>query len=109
MDTTNTQVMSLRLSAEEIEKIDAAAAMTGMSRPDYVRSKLLMAPASAPAIPLQETLNYLIYMVENLHLSTYLIAEKSAVLLPEQLQEILKRATGEAAYYVSTLASTWRR
>ena len=102
MDATNTQVMSLRLSIEELQKIDAAAAEAGMSRPDYARTKLLEpVPTASPA--LEESIRYLIYMVENLHLSTYLIAEKSAFLEPEQLHAILKSATQEAGLYVHQL------
>jgi len=102
MDATNTQVMSLRLSIEELQKIDAAAAEAGMSRPDYARAKLLE-PATTASYALEESIRYLIYMVENLHLSTYLIAEKSVFLEPEQLQAILKSATQEAGLYVHQL------
>ena len=102
MDATNTQVMSLRLSIEELQKIDAAAAGAGMSRPDYARAKLLE-PATTASSLLEESIRYLIYMVENLHLSTYLIAERSAFLEPEQLHAILKSATQEAGLYVHQL------
>ena len=102
MDATNTQVMSLRLSIEELQKIDAAAAEAGMSRPDYARTKLLE-PATTASSALEESIRHLIYMVENLHLSTYLIAEKSAFLEPEQLHAILKSATQEAGLYVHQL------
>ena len=102
MDATNTQVMSLRLSIEELQKIDAAAAEAGMSRPDYARTKLLE-PVPTASSALEESIRYLIYMVENLHLSTYLIAEKSAFLEPEQLHAILKSATQEAGLYVHQL------
>jgi Ribbon-helix-helix protein, copG family len=106
---TEPRTITFKLPAEEADALDARASQAGVSRSDYLRTLLAAPPAAAPPPDLQEILHYLVYMIENLHLSTYLIAEKSGALLPEQLQEILKEATGEAAFYMSQLDQHFTR
>jgi len=104
----DTITIGFRATQEEKSRLQAEADKAKLSLAEYVRTKALTsAPTTDPSM--RETLRYLIYMVENLHLSTYLIAEKSAVLYPEQLQEILQDATGQAGLYVHRLSENFAR
>ena len=104
----DTTTIAFRATAEEKSRLQSEADKVKLSLAKYVRTKAL-APAQTTDSGIEETLHYLIYMVENLHLSTYLIAEKSAVLYPEQLQEILQDATGQAGLYVHRLSENFAR
>jgi uncharacterized protein (DUF1778 family) len=107
MDEKEQKTITFKLSDKEAELLDERASQANLSRSDYLRS-LIAAPAAA-AKSIEETLRYILYMVESLHLSTYLIAEKSAVLYPEQLQEILRDATGQAGLYVHRMEQNFAR
>ena len=96
------------VSAEEKSRLQTDADKAKLSLAEYVRTKAL-APAQTTDSGIEETLRYLLYMVESLHLSTYLIAEKSAVLYPEQLQEILQNAIGQATLYVHQMEQNFAR
>ena len=104
----DTSTIAFRATAEERARLQTQADSVKQSLAEYVKSKAL-APAQTTEPWLQETLRYLIYMVENLHLSTYFIAEKSAFLQPEQLSEILQDATGQAGLYVHQLDKNFAR
>jgi hypothetical protein len=79
VDGANTQLMSIRLSSEELQKLETEAAEAGMSRADYIRRTLL----SARATPLAEAgnsdiealLRHLIYITNRIHIAIYSIAE----------------------------------
>jgi Ribbon-helix-helix protein, copG family len=107
MDEKEQKVITFKLSDKETELLDERASQANMSRSDYLRS--LIATPRTTNKSIEETLRYLLYMVESLHLSTYLIAEKSAVLYPEQLQEILQDATGQAGLYVHRMEQNFAR
>jgi hypothetical protein len=108
VDEKQPQVLSCKVSAEEAETIKTRAAALEISVSEYLRTRGLSDPPTSSKL-VEESLRYLIYMVENLHLSTYLIAEKSAFLEPEQLHAILKHATQEAALYVHHLDRNFAR
>ena len=103
MDTANTQVMSIRLSAEELQKIDAAAAAAGMSRPDYARRKLLAPAIELPASNLEALVKHAIYTINQTYNALYSIAEAEGkagrFLSTEQLREVYDRVRAEALVY----------
>jgi hypothetical protein len=107
MDTTNTQVMSLRLSSEEVQKIDAAAAAAGMSRADYTRSRLLSPnPAPAPEAGskhFEDLLLHLIYIANRIHVAVYYIAETAGTLPTERLEELYDEVAEEGIRYLNDL------
>ena len=104
----DTTTVACRVTAEEKSRLQTDADKANLSLAEYVRTKAL-APAQTTDPRIEETLRYLLYMVESLHLSTYLIAEKSAALYPEQLQEILQDATGQAGLYVHRMEQNFAR
>jgi hypothetical protein len=108
VDEKQPQVISCKVSAEEAEAIKARAAALEISVSEYVRTRALSDPLTANR-SVEESLRYIIYLIENLHLSTYLIAEKSAFLQPQQLHEILKDATRQAALHAHQLDSNFAR
>jgi len=110
MDTANTQVMSIRLSSEELQKIDAGAAAAGMSRPEYARSKLLAPAIELPASNLQARLEKLealvkhgIYITNQVYVALYAIAEAEGktghFLTAKQLDEVYDRVRADALVY----------
>ena len=107
MDTTNTQVMSLRLSSEELQKIDAAAAEAGMSRADYTRSRLLPStPAPAPEVGskhFEDLLRQVLYVVARLHAAVYSIAETAGTVSTDRLHEIYDECAQEGMRYLEEL------
>ena len=92
MDAANTQVMSIRLSSEELQKIDDAAAAAGMSRPDYARSKLLAPAIDLPSSRLEALIKHGIYMANQIYVALYSIAEAEGkarrFLSTEELREV---------------------
>ena len=103
MDTANTQVMSIRLSPEELQKIDAAAAAAGMSRPDYARSKLLAPAIEMPTGNLETLIKHAIYTINQVHTAMYSIAEAEGkagrLLSTEQLREVYDRVRADSIRY----------
>ena len=110
MDTANTQVMSIRLSAEELQKIDAGAAAAGMNRPEYARSKLLAPAIELPASNLEARLEKLealvkhgIYITNQVYVALYSIAEAEGkagnFLTAKQLDEVYDRVSSDALVY----------
>ena len=103
MDTANTQVMSIRLSPEELQKIDAAAAAAGMSRPDYARSKLLAPAIELPTSRLEDLVKHGIYLANQIYVGLFSIAEAQGqarrFLSTEELREVYDRVRTAALGY----------
>jgi hypothetical protein len=110
MDTTNTQVMSIRLSSEELQKIDAGAAASGMNRPDYARSKLLAPAIEMPANNLEARLEQIealvkhaLCRIDQVYDGIFSIAEDEGKLSTEQLKEIHDRILEQTVRHATKL------
>ena len=107
MDSANTQVMSIRLSSEELQKIDAEAAEAGMSRADYIRRTLLSTRATPPADAgnshIEALLRHLIYITNRIHIAVYSIAETAGTLSTERLETIYENSVTEGLQYMADL------
>jgi hypothetical protein len=103
MDTTNTQVMSIRLSAEELEKVDAAAAAAGMSRPEYARSKLLAPAIDPPTTNLEALIKHAIYTINQVYVGVFAIAEAEGkarrFLSAREIDQVHDQVRAEALVY----------
>jgi len=107
VDSANTQVMSIRLSSEELQKIDAEAAEAGMSRADYIRMTLLSARATPAADAsnryIEALLRHLIYITNRIHIAVYSIAETAGTLPTERLETIYENSVTEGLQYMADL------
>jgi hypothetical protein len=106
VDTANTQVMSIRLSSEELQKIDAGAAAAGMSRPEYARSKLLETKNGSLESRLQKLEDFMVYglsLLNQVHEALYLITETQGkvqrFLSTEELAEIDDQARADSILF----------
>jgi hypothetical protein len=103
MDATNTQVMSIRLSSEELQKIDAAAAAVGLSRPDYARSKLLAPIIETPTTQLEALIKHAIYMANQIYVGLFSIAEAQGqarrFLSTQELRKVYNQVRAAALNY----------
>ena len=107
MESANTQVMSIRLSAEELQKIEAEAVEAGMSRADYIRRTLLSVPATAPADAgnrqIEALLRHLIYITNRIHIAIYSIAETAGTVSTDRLETIYENSVTEGLQYMADL------
>jgi hypothetical protein len=81
-----TQTVGFRATPQEIAKMDEEAKAAGLSRADYVRSKVLAPPAGTLNANSNRMLEHLGYMINQVHEAIYSIAE----------------AEGEAGRFLST-------
>ncbi len=107
MESANTQVMSIRLSSEELQKLDADATEAGIGRADYVRRTLLSARATPPADAgnrhIEALLRHLIYITNRIHMAVYSIAETAGTLSTERLETIYENSATEGLQYMADL------
>ena len=107
MDSANTQVMSIRLSSEELQKIEAEAVEAGMSRADYIRRILLSARAIAPADAgnshIEALLRHLIYITNRIHIAVYSITETAGTVSTDRLETTYENSQTEGLQYMADL------
>jgi uncharacterized protein (DUF1778 family) len=59
MDSKETQTISLRVTAEELQRVDNAAQEAGLNRPDYIRARIFAPDNSARITQLERQLHEL--------------------------------------------------
>ncbi len=94
MEDKEKRIVSFQVSADELEAIEGAAAKKGISRSEYVRSKVLAA-AGEPQGNFEALLRYLIYITNRTHMAVYAIAENAGTLTTDRLQTIYDDAVTE--------------
>ena len=101
-----TQTVGFRATAEEVATMDASAKASGISRADYVRSKVLAASTPTPDARidnLEAMIKHAIYAINQVHTALYSIAEAEGkagrFLSTEELREVYKRVRVEAIRY----------
>ena len=95
MEDKDKRIVSFQVSADELEAIEGAAAKQGISRSEYVRSKVLAPAGQGPQGNFEALLRYLIYITNRTHMAVYAIAENAGTLTTDRLQTIYDDAVTE--------------
>ena len=103
MDEKQQQVISCKMSADEAEAINAAAASLGISVSEYVRSKVLASAGECLQGNLEALLRYLIYITNRTHIAVYSIAQNAGTLTTDQLRTIYDDAVTAGLRYMAEL------
>ena len=96
-------MFNFKVSIEEAETIDAAAKGLGMTRSDYLRSRVLSVPDSISTGNLEALLRYLIYITNRTHIAVYSIAENAGTLTTDRLRTIYDDAVTAGLRYMAEL------
>jgi len=96
-------MFNFKVSIEEAETIDAAAKALGMTRSDYLRSRVLSAPSATPTANLEALLLYLIYITNRTHIAVYSIAENAGTPTTDRLRTIYEDAVTAGLRYMIEL------
>jgi hypothetical protein len=110
MEDKERRIVSFQVSADEVEAIESAAANLGVSRSEYLRSRIL-SPASADADNnteatlrhLEGLLRHLVYITSRTHVAVYAIPETAGTMSTKQLREIYEGARIAGLEYMADL------
>jgi hypothetical protein len=111
MEDKERRIVSFQVSGEELETIEIAAANQGVSRSEYLRTKVLSARsastesnAEASLQRLEGLLRHLVYITSRTHVAVYSIAETAGTISTRQLREMYEAARTAGLEYMATLA-----
>jgi len=96
-------MFNFKVSVEEAETIDAAAKAGNMTRSDYLRSRVLAAPALPPTPEIERLLRHLVYIASRTHVAVYAIPEIAGTISTKQLREIYEGARIAGLEYMADL------
>jgi hypothetical protein len=97
------RMISFQVSADELEAIEGEAARQGISRSEYLRTKVMAQPGEGPQGITEALLRHLIYITSRTHIAIYSIAEEQGSLSTERLQGIYDAALAEGLTYINEL------
>ena len=103
MEEREQRMFNFKVSIEEAETIDAAAKGLGMTRSDYLRSRVLSVPDSISTGNVKALLRYLIYITNRTHIAVYSIAETAGTLTTDRLRGIYDDAVTAGLRYMAEL------
>ena len=110
MEDKERRIVSFQVSGEELETIEIAAANQGVSRSEYLRTKVLSASsastesnAEALLQHLEGILRHLIYITSRTHVAVYAIPETAGTISTKQLREIYEGARIAGLEYMADL------
>jgi len=103
MEEREQRMFNFKVSIEEAETIDAAAKGLGMTRSDYLRSRVLSAPSATLTANLEALLMYLIYITNRTHIAVYSVAENAEILTTDRLRTIYDDAVTAGLRYMIEL------
>jgi mobilization protein NikA len=98
------RMFNFKVSVEEAETIDAAAKAGNMTRSDYLRSRVLAAPALTPTAEVERLLRHLVYIASRTHVAVYAIPEAAGTISTKQLREMYEGARTAGLEYMAELA-----
>lgn len=99
----NQIMISFRLSADAVERIDARATEAGMSRSEYLRARAESLPEDSITSDVEALLRHLIYMESRTHIALYSIHEMADTLPTAELKKIYDHAITESNKYMVAL------
>jgi predicted outer membrane protein len=97
------RMISFQVSADELEAIEGEAAKQGISRSEYLRTKVLARASEGQHDDLEVLLRHLIYIATRTHNAVYSISEEQGSLATERLQRIYDRALTDGVKYMNEL------
>jgi len=110
MEDKERRIVSFQVSGKELETIEIAAANQGVSRSEYLRTKVLSASsastesnAEALLQHLEGILRHLIYITSRTHVAVYAIPETAGTISTKQLREIYEGARIAGLEYMADL------
>ena len=110
MEDKERRIVSFQVSGEELETIEIAAANQGVSRSEYLRTKVLSASsastesnAEALLQHLEGLLRHLVYITSRTHVAVYAIPETAGTISTKQLREIYEGARIAGLEYMADL------
>ena len=110
MEDKERRIVSFQVSGEELETIEIAAANQGVSRSEYLRTKVLSARsastesnAEASLQRLEGLLRHLVYITSRTHVAVYAIPETAGTMSTKQLREIYEGARIAGLEYMADL------
>ncbi len=110
MEDKERRIVSFQVSADEVEAIESAAANLGVSRSEYLRTKVLSASsastesnAEALLQHLEGLLRHLVYITSRTHVAVYAIPETAGTISTKQLREIYEDARITGLEYMADL------
>jgi hypothetical protein len=110
MEDKERRIVSFQVSADEVEAIESAAADLGVSRSEYLRTKVLSASsastecnAEASLQRLEGLLRHLVYVTSRTHVAVYAIPESAGTISTERLREIYEGARIAGLEYMADL------
>ena len=103
MEEKDQRMFNFKVSVEEAETIDAAAKAGNMTRSDYLRSRVLAAPALPPTPEIERLLRHLVYIASRTHVAVYAIPEIAGTISTKQLREIYEGARIAGLEYMADL------
>ena len=86
MEEKEQRVFNFKVSVEEAEAIDAAAEKLGMTRSEYIRTRVLSPLINAPFANLEALLRFIIWTQNRLHIAMFSIPQAQRV-KAEKLRE----------------------
>src|SRR5712691_13495957 len=96
-------MISFQVSVDELEAIEGEAARQGISRSEYLRTKVMAQPGEGSQGNTEALLRHLIYITTRTHIAVYSIVEEEGSLSTERLQRIYDIALAEGFKYISEL------
>jgi alpha-L-fucosidase len=110
MEDKERRIVSFQVSADEVEAIESAAANLGVSRSEYLRSRVL-SPAGADADNnteallrhLERLLRHLVYITSRTHVAVCAIPETAGTISTKQLREMYDGARTASLEYMADL------
>ncbi len=103
MEEREQRMFNFKVSIQEAETIDAAAKALGMTRSDYIRSRVLSASSTIQTGNVEALLRYLIYIANRTHIAVYSIAENAGTLTTDRLRAIYDDAVTAGLRYMTEL------
>jgi hypothetical protein len=110
MEEKERRIVSFQVSGDELETIEIAAANQGVSRSEYLRTKVLSASsastesnAEALLQHLEGLLRHLVYITSRTHVAVYAIPETAGTISTKQLREIYQDGRTAGLEYMADL------
>ena len=110
MEDKERRIVSFQVSGEELETIEIAAANQGVSRSEYLRTKVLSSSSASTESNaegslqhLEGLLRHLVYITSRTHVAVYAIPETAGIISTKQLREIYEGARTAGLEYMANL------
>ena len=116
MEDKERRIVSFQVYADELQAIENAAAELGVSRSEYLRTKVISTtgasdernPDDSPR-DVERLLRHLVYITSRTHVAVYAIPETAETLSTKQLRTIYDDARSAGLEYIAELPERMRK